>query len=135
MLFLLAELTTPNHITGKRKYEVSKMASVGLSRISGSVLATTSRSGVIKNGERAGQTWTIENANVLVAGQNVTVVQLPRRDEVGVFEHLNTREIAKGELVDFLCEVSIYNGDLQFRVLDLFPVDDPAYAPALTAVA
>lgn len=111
------------------------MASVGLSRISGSVLATTSRSGVIKNGERAGQTWTIENANVLVAGQNVTVVQLPRRDEVGVFEHLNTRDIAKGELVDFLCEVSIWNGDLQFRVLDLFPVDDPAYAPALTAVA
>lgn len=110
------------------------MASVGLSRISGSVLATTSRSGVIRAGDRAGQPWTIENANVLVAGQNVTVVQLPRRDETGIFDHLQTRTIEKGELVDFLCEVSIYNGDLQFRVLDLFPADDPAYAPAYADV-
>lgn len=106
------------------------MASVGLSRVSGSVLATTKRSGTIRNGERAGQPWSIENANVLVAGQNVTVVQLPRRDETGIFDKLETRSIEKGDLVDFLCEVSIYNGDLQFRVLDLFPADDPAYAPA-----
>lgn len=107
------------------------MASVGLSRVSGSVLATTKRSGTIRSGERQGQPWAIESANVLVAGQNVTVVQLPRRDETGIFDKLETRNIEKGDLVDFLCEVSIYNGDLQFRVLDLFPADDPAYAPAL----
>jgi hypothetical protein len=99
------------------------MASVALARISGSVLATTSRGGVIKNGDRAGQAWKIENANVLVADQNVTVVQLPRRDDTGIFEGLDTRTIERGEIVDFLVEVSIYNGDLQSRVLGIFPAE------------
>lgn len=106
------------------------MASTALARISGSVLATTSRSGIIKNGPRQGETWTIENANVLVADQNVTVVQLPRRDSTGSFEGLNTREISKGEEVDFLVEVSIFGQEVQARVLGEFPATVGAYLTA-----
>lgn len=112
------------------------MASTALTRVSGSVLSVPpARGGVIKNGPRAGEPWSIESVNVLVADQNVTVVQLPRRDETGLLGSLKTREIAKGDIVDFLCEVSVYGQEVQVRVLDLFPVDDPAYAPAYTDAA
>jgi hypothetical protein len=104
------------------------MASIALVRISGSVLSVPpARTGVFKPGtDRAGETWSIETANVLVADTNVTAVQLPRRDSTGTFEGLDTRVIAKGDLVDFLCEVSIYRQDVQTRVLGLWPADDPA---------
>lgn len=101
------------------------MASVALARVSGSVLSVPEpRGGVIKNGPRAGQEWSIESVNVLVADQNVTAVQLPRRDSAGVLEKLGTRSVDKGDIVDFLCEVSIYGSDVQFRVLELWPADD-----------
>lgn len=110
------------------------MASIALVRVSGSVLSVPKpRSGVIKSGARQGETWTAEEVNVLVADQNVTAVRLPRRDSAGMFENLAVREIAKGDLVDFLCEVSTFREDVQVRVLDVFPVDDPAYAPAYSA--
>jgi len=102
------------------------MASVALGRISGSVLSVPpARTGIFKPGTvRAGETWSIESANVLVADTNVTAVQLPRRDNTGTFEGLDTRSIDKGDLVDFLVEFSIYNGDVQARVLGLWPADD-----------
>lgn len=100
------------------------MASTALARVSGSVLAVSARSGIIKNGPRAGEEWRIESANVLVADQNVTVVQLPRRDSSGTFENLATRNIDRGDVVDFLVEVSIYGQEVQARVLDLWPQDD-----------
>lgn len=102
------------------------MASVALARVSGSVLSVPpARTGIFKPGtDRAGETWSIETANVLVADTNVTAVQLPRRDSTGVFEGLETRHIAKGDIVDLLCEVSIYRQDVQVRVLGLWPEDD-----------
>lgn len=110
------------------------MASSALVRISGSVLSVPEpRKGLIKSGPRQGEPWSIETVNVLVADQNVTAVQLPRRDDTGTLVGLATREVAKGDIVDFLCEVSVYGQEVQVRVLELFPVDDPAYAPAYTA--
>lgn len=100
------------------------MASTALSRVSGVVLAGSAREGIIKNGPRQGETWRIETVNVLVAGQNVTPVQLPRRDGSGTLEGLDTRTVERGELVDFLCEVSVYGQEVQFRVLGLFPKED-----------
>src|SRR4051794_39394749 len=101
------------------------MASSALLRVSGSVLSVPEpRRGVIKNGQRAGQEWSIETVNVLVADQNVTAVQLPRRDSSGVIEKLGVREVVKGELVDFLVEVSVYGSEVQARVLELWPEDD-----------
>lgn len=101
------------------------MASAALHRVSGSVLSVPApRSGIIKNGPRQGETWSIETVNVLVADQNVTAVQLPRRDETGILQGLNTREIVKGEVVDFLVEVSVYGQEVQSRVLELWPEDD-----------
>jgi hypothetical protein len=101
------------------------MPSVALTRVSGSVLSVPEpRSGVIKNGPRAGQEWSIETANVLVADQNVTAVQLPRRDSAGKLEKLGVHSLDKGDIVDFLCEVSVYQQDVQVRVLDLWPSDD-----------
>lgn len=107
------------------------MASTALTRISGSVLSVPApRTGIIKNGPRQGEQWSIETVNVLVADQNVTAVQLPRRDNTGTLEGLNTKDITKGDIVDFLCEVSVYGQEVQIRVLDVFPHTDPAYAPA-----
>lgn len=101
------------------------MASSVLTRVSGSVLATSAREGIIKNGARKGEPFRIDNANVLVADQNVTVVQLPRRDQLsGAYEKLGVREITKGEIVDFLVEVSVYGQDVQVRVLDYWPEED-----------
>lgn len=100
------------------------MASTALARVSGSVLAVSARSGIIKNGPRAGEEWRIENANVLVADQNVTVVQLPRRDSSGAYEGVSAYRYEKGDVVDFLVEVSIYGQEVQARVLSDFPADD-----------
>ncbi len=102
------------------------MASTILARISGSVLSVPpARGGLIKSGPRQGEPWSIETVNVLVADQNVTAVQLPRRDSTGVFETLpGVRTVGKGDLVDFLCEVSIYGQEVQVRVLEPWPEDD-----------
>jgi hypothetical protein len=103
------------------------MASTALARVSGSVLSVPApRGGIIKQGPRQGESWSIETVNVLVADQNVTAVQLPRRDETGILQGLDTREIAKGDLIDFLCEVSVYGQEVQFRVLEQWPADDTA---------
>lgn len=105
------------------------MSSTALTRISGHVLSASSRSGFFKgNHPRAGEEWRIESLNVLVADQNVTVVTLPRRESDGGFEKLSGFRWDKGDPVDFLTEVSIYNGDLQVRVLEDFPVDALASA-------
>lgn len=101
------------------------MASKILLRISGSVLSVPpARGGLIKNGPRQGEPYSIETANILVADQNVTAVQLPRRDATGVFEGLGVRDITKGELVDFLCEASIYGQEIQTRVMESWPEDE-----------
>lgn len=108
------------------------MASVALVRVSGSVLSVPpARPYTFPAGHaRAGETLTFETANVLVADANVTAISLPRRDNTGLFEGLDTREVAKGDIVDYLCEVSVYKGELQLRVQGVFPKNDPAYAPA-----
>lgn len=101
------------------------MASTALTRISGSVLSVPApRTGIIKQGPRQGEEWSIETVNVLVADQNVTAVQLPRRDNTGTLQGLDTRDVSKGDIVDFLCEVSVYGQEVQFRVLELWPADD-----------
>ena len=104
------------------------MASTALARISGSVLSVPQpRSGIISKGPRQGEPWSIETINVLVADENVTAVQLPRRDSAGVFENLpGVRAYGKGEVVDFLCEVSVYGQEVQLRVLREFPADESA---------
>jgi hypothetical protein len=111
------------------------MASVALARVSGSVLSVPpSREYTFPAGSpRAGEKLTFENANILMADTNVTAVSLPRRDNTGIFEGLNTREIAKGEIVDFLCEVTIYKQDLQFRVLGPWPSEQESYLSTLDA--
>lgn len=102
------------------------MAQTALVRVSGSVLSVPpARTGVFRaDSARAGQTWSIENLNVLVADADVTAVQLPNRDGTGVLEGLNVREYTKGELVDFLCEVSVYRQDVQLRVVGLWAAHD-----------
>lgn len=103
------------------------MASTALVRVSGSVLSVPApRTGFIKSGPRQGETWTAETVNVLVADQNVTAVRLPFRDSTGTFEGLETRTIAKGDIVDYLCEVSVYQQDVQTRAVGLWPADDVA---------
>lgn len=100
------------------------MASTALVRVSGSVLSVPApRTGFIKSGPRQGETWTAETVNVLVADQNVTAVRLPFRDSTGTFEGLETRSIGKGDIVDFLCEVSVYQQDVQTRAVGLWPSD------------
>jgi hypothetical protein len=100
------------------------MASSALVRVSGSVLSVPpAREGIIKNGPRAGEPWRIEMVNVLVADQNVTAVQLPRTNEYGEMPLSGGRPV-KGELVDFLCEVSVYGQDTSVRVLEDWPEDD-----------
>lgn len=102
------------------------MASVALVRISGSVLSVPpARPYTFPAGSpRAGEKLVFESANILVADTNVTAVDLPRRDETGIFEGLGVRVLEKGDIVDFLCEVSIYKADVQVRVQGLWPEDD-----------
>lgn len=105
------------------------MASTQLSRVTGVALSASRREGTIRRGDRAGETFVIETVNVLVANQNVTVVQLPRRDKFGEFENLPAGVPGQGEEVDYLIETSIYGQDLQSRVLSEFP----AAVPTLSA--
>lgn len=100
------------------------MASANLARVSGHVLSIpTPRTGFFRQGHpRAGEEWMIETANVLVADQNVTAVTLPRRDKFGNFEGMTSR-VEKGSIVDLLVEFTVYNGDIQVRVLGDFPLD------------
>lgn len=102
------------------------MASNALVRVSGAVLGVPpARTGVFgKDSARAGQTWSIETVNVLVADMDVTAVQLPARDAAGVLDGLETREYHKGDLVDFLCEVSVYRQDPQLKVVGLWAAHD-----------
>src|SRR6478609_5484435 len=87
------------------------MAQTALVRVTGKVLALPEpRSGV---SQTTGKPWEIATANVLVANQNVTVVQLPPRDR---FARPNV-----GDIVDYLVEVSIYRTDVQSTVLGVFP--------------
>lgn len=111
------------------------MASSVLARVSGSVLSVPpARPYTFPAGHaRAGETLTFETANILVADMNVTAVSLPRRDSTGTFENLYTRELGKGEQVDFLCEISIYRGELQTRVIGLWPTEPSAFAAVLAA--
>lgn len=106
------------------------MASTALTRVSGSVLSVPpAREGFIKSGPRQGETWRIETVNVLVADQNVTAVQLPRRNDQGMLPLAGGNPI-KGELVDFLCEVSVYGQEVQVRVLEDWPEDSASYLAA-----
>lgn len=89
------------------------MASTALVRVTGKVLALPQpRSGV---SQTTGNTWEIATANILVANQNVTVVQLPPRSLAGFVRP------QVDEVVDYLCEVSIYKTDVQTSVVSAFP--------------
>jgi hypothetical protein len=89
------------------------MAQSALVRVTGKVLALPEpRSGV---SQKTGKPWEIATANVLVANQNVTVVQLPSRDFGGF------RRPQKDDVVDYLCEVSIYGANVQTTVQEVFP--------------
>lgn len=91
------------------------MAQTALVRITGKVLALPEpRSGV---SQKTGKAWEIATANVLVANQNVTVVQLPSLDRPGF------RRPQVDEIVDYLCEVSIYGQNLQVSVDSVFQDD------------
>lgn len=104
------------------------MASTALARITGIVLALPEpRRGISKS---TGEPWEIATANVLVAAQNVTSVQLPRKVDGG-FPTLRGGAPVVGEEVDFLVEMSVYNQDIQARVLSDFPVD--ADVPSFSA--
>ncbi|MDQ0733472.1 hypothetical protein [Arthrobacter sp. B1I2] len=101
------------------------MANNLLARVSGSVISTPpARTGFFKSGHpRAGEEWVIETVNVLVGDQDVTAVQLPRRDVRGQFEGLGEVRLAKGAPVDFLVEISVFRGDPQARVVAQYPAD------------
>lgn len=100
------------------------MASAALVRVSGSVLSVPpAREGFIKSGPRQGEVWRIETVNVLVADQNVTAVQLPRRNDHGMLPLVGGNP-EKGDVIDFLCEVSVYGQEVQARVLEDWPADD-----------
>lgn len=84
------------------------MSQTALVRITGKVLALPEpRSGISKV---TGEPWEIATANVLVANQNVTVVQLPRISS-------GIRRPKVGEIVDLLCETSVYQTNVQNTVL------------------
>jgi hypothetical protein len=88
------------------------MAQTALVRVTGKVLALPEpRSGI---SQKTGNAWEIATANVLIANQNVTVVQLPNRDSGFVRPRVD-------DVVDFLCEVSIYGQNVQTSVLGVFP--------------
>lgn len=95
------------------------MASVALTRVSGTVLATSERSGTSRKDPENPRKWKMVFANVLVADQNVTVVQLPTDDFGDVT--LPGGLPVKGEEIDYLTEVSIFGRDVQVRVLGDFP--------------
>lgn len=94
------------------------MAEVLLARVSGSVISTPpARTGFFRSGHaRAGEEWSIETINVLVGDQDVTAVQLPRRQGAG-YEGLHQPRFAKGDEVDFLVEVSVYRDTPQVRAV------------------
>lgn len=97
------------------------MASSALARITGVVLSLPEpRRGISKN---TGEPWEIATANILVAAQNVTAVQLPRKNEFGEYATLRSGAPIVGEQVDFLVEFTQYGQDVQARVLSDFPVD------------
>lgn len=88
------------------------MAQTALVRVTGKVLALPEpRSGI---SAKTGNPWEIATANVLVANQNVTVVQLPSRDR-------GQRRPSVDDVVDYLCEVQIYGQNVQTVVLEPFP--------------
>jgi hypothetical protein len=111
------------------------MAGPFLTRISGSVISTPpARTGFFKAGHaRAGEEWSIETVNVLVGGQDVTAVQLPRRDVRGQFEGLGVAGFERHQYVDFLVEVSVFRGEPQARVVREYPAD--ADLEAITSAA
>lgn len=83
------------------------MAQTALVRVTGKVLALPEpRSGI---SQKTGNAWEIATANVLVANQNVTVVQLPNRDSGFPRPRIH-------DVVDYLCEVSIYGQNVQTTV-------------------
>lgn len=96
------------------------MASSALVRVTGEVLAASTRSGVsTKSGSPV--PWEMTNVNVLVADQNVTVVQLPRKDDFGRYPTLAGGAPTKREWVDYLCEVTVFAGAPALAVIGDFP--------------
>jgi hypothetical protein len=105
------------------------MSSTALTRVTGTVLAVSVRKGVsTKSGEPV--PWKMVNVNILVANENVTVVQLPREDEYGELPGVAGGVPGAGEAVDYLTEVSIYGRDVSVRVLRDFPAEIEPLAAA-----
>ena len=97
------------------------MATNALVRVTGTVLALPQpRNGI---SQKTGKPWEIATANVLVANQNVTVVQLPSRSENGTYPSLRDGFPVVGEQVDYLVEVSLYGSQIQASVLADFPAE------------
>jgi hypothetical protein len=95
------------------------MASTALVRVTGKVLATNIRKGMTRGEDP--RPYKIVSVNILVADENVTVVQMPRENDFGELETLSAGYPNKDDSVDYLAEVSIYGRDVQTRVLKDFP--------------
>lgn len=66
--------------------------------------------------------WEIATVNVLVANRNVTVVQLPRKDDYNELPFENAKTGFKvGDAFDALVEVGIYRNSPQFVAVGDFP--------------
>lgn len=88
-----------------------------LARVTGAVLAVPEpRRG---HSRTTGEAYEIGTVNVLVANQNVTVLQLPRKNDFGEFESLpsNLKGFEVGDRVDVLAEISVYAGNPQARII------------------
>lgn len=88
-----------------------------LARVTGAVLSVPEpRRG---HSRTTGEAWEIGNVNVLVASQNVTVCQLPRKNDFGEFDTLpsNKKGFEVGDTVDLLIEVDVYANNPQARII------------------
>lgn len=94
-----------------------------LVRVSGAVLSTPEpRRG---HSRTTGEAYEIGTVNVLVANQNVTACQLPRKNDFGEYPLAAKHGFKVGEEVDLLVEISTYQGNPQARIISDFPANVP----------
>lgn len=78
-------------------------------RVSGPILNLDVRSGISRpRGDEPGRAYSITTARVLVEESGVADVSLP--DELAA-------RYGRGEVVDLLCDVSVYGGRAQLRAV------------------
>lgn len=94
-----------------------------LVRVTGAVLSVPEpRRG---HSTRTGEAYEIATVNVLVANQNVTTCQLPRKNDFNEYDSLknNKTGFKPGDYIDVLAEVSAYQGNPQARIIGDFPIE------------